>query len=347
MRLATSSASACVAASAGILREQEPGRLQRLPDAPGRVQARRQRKRDRVEVHVRRGDPGTLEERGDPGPGRAAHLLEAQSRDRSVLAHDRGHVGDRSDGREVRELERGRGTARFVGQDQLRDLEGDAAAGQAHVRVARVGAMRVDDRDGRRQGRGQPMVVRDDHVDATRGRDGDLGRGARPRVDRDDDADAVPLGRVDGRDRQAVPLVQPARDVRIHGQAVAPQREDEDREAIEAVRVEVAEDHDPLGSLAGRGQASEQAIGIGQEAWVVQAVQRIGEPGIQAGRVGHPAPCEQARHPLPDAASERGVGEILGHQPCLGEAPAEAGFQHVLRMPRGAHLRLYRSRRAA
>ena len=172
----------------GILREQEPGRLQRLPDAPGRVQARRQRKRDRVEVHVRRGDPGTLQERGDPGPGRAAHLLEAQSRDRSVLAHDRGHVGDRSDGREVREGERRRGTARFVGQDQLRDLEGHAAAGQAHVRIARVGAMRVDDRDGRRQGRGQPMVVRDDHVDATLGRDGDLGRGARSGVDGDDDA---------------------------------------------------------------------------------------------------------------------------------------------------------------
>ena len=119
----------------GILREQEPGRLQRLPHAPGRVQARRQRKRDRVEVHVRRGDPGTLQERSDPGPGCAAHPLEAQSRDRSVLAHDRRHVGDGSDGRQVGEGKRGRGTARFVGQDQLRDLEGDAAAGQAHVRV--------------------------------------------------------------------------------------------------------------------------------------------------------------------------------------------------------------------
>ena len=207
--------------------------------------------------------------------------------------------------------------------------------------------MRVDDGDGRRQGRGQPMVVRDDHVDATLGRDGDLGRGARSGVDGDDDADAVPLGRVDGRDRQAVPLVQPARHVRIHGQTVASQRQDEDREAIEAVGVEVAEDHDPLGSLASRDQASERSIGIGQESWVVQAVHRIGEPGIQAGGVGHPSPCKQARHPLPDAASKRCVGEILGHQLRLGEAPAEAGFQHVLRMPRGAHPRLYRSRRAA
>ena len=40
-----------------------------------------------------------------------------------------------------------------VGEQQLGDLERDAAAGQALIRIAAVGAVRVDERHGRRQDR--------------------------------------------------------------------------------------------------------------------------------------------------------------------------------------------------
>ena len=84
-----------------VVGEQEPGGLERLPHPAGRVEPRRDGERDGLEVDRGRGDPGAFEERGDPGPGRAAQPLETEPRDRPVLADDRRDVGDRPDRREV------------------------------------------------------------------------------------------------------------------------------------------------------------------------------------------------------------------------------------------------------
>ena len=67
-----------------------------------------------------------------------------------------------------------------------------------------------------------------------------------------------------------MPFVEPARHVWVDRHAVSAQSQDEDREAVETVRVEVAEDHDPLGQLARPCDPGEEQVGVGQEGRVVQ-----------------------------------------------------------------------------
>ena len=117
-----------------VLGQQEPRRLERLPHPAGRVEARREGERDRLEVDGGRVDPGALEQRGDARPRVPPEPLEPEPGDRPVLADDRRHVGDRADRGQVGQVERGLRSARQVGQEQLGDLERDAAAGQAAVR---------------------------------------------------------------------------------------------------------------------------------------------------------------------------------------------------------------------
>ena len=74
-------------------------------------------------------------------------------------------------------------------------------------------------------------------------------------------------GGVEGGQREAVALLEPARHVRLDVQAEAAQREDQDREAGQAVRVEVAEDEDALVAAARGGREPvEQPVGVGQRA---------------------------------------------------------------------------------
>ena len=56
---------------------------------------------------------------------------------------------------------------------------------------------------------------------------------------------------VEGRHRQPVPLVEPARHVGLDRDAEAPQGEGHDRETGQAVGIEVAEDQDPFAAVAG------------------------------------------------------------------------------------------------
>ena len=114
-----------------------------------------------------------------PGPVRAIARFSPD---------DRGDIGDRPDRREIRQGERRGRPAGLVAQQQLGDLERDAAPGQARVRVDRVRAMRIDHREGRRQHRRDAVVVRDDDVQAARVGGGDLGDARRAAVHGDDDA---------------------------------------------------------------------------------------------------------------------------------------------------------------
>ena len=132
------------------------------------------------------------------------------------------------------------------------------------------------------------MVVGDEDVDAARLGDRDLRARARAAVDRDDDRDPAGHRGVDRRERQAVPLVEPARHVRLDRDAEASQRDDQDREPVEAIGIEVAEHHHPLAAVARESEPVEQSIGIGQEPWIVEPIDRLGEPGGELGGAGRP-----------------------------------------------------------
>ena len=123
-----------------------------------------------------------------PGPRRRPDPRQAETGDGAILADDGGHVGDRADDGEVRQIEGGLRTVRFSIEEQLCDLEGDPRAGQARVRVDAVWAMRIDDGHGRRQLLGHVVVVGDDDVDAGLSREGHLGHARRARIDGDDQA---------------------------------------------------------------------------------------------------------------------------------------------------------------
>ena len=121
----------------GIVGQQEPRRLERLAHPARGVQAGREGERDRLEIDGGRVDPGALQQRRDAGAWMVPKPLDAEPRDRPVLADDRRDVGDGADRGQVRQLERRLGTAGQVGQQQLGDLERDAAAGEATVGVGR------------------------------------------------------------------------------------------------------------------------------------------------------------------------------------------------------------------
>jgi hypothetical protein len=326
-----------------VLRQQQACGLERLPHSTGRVEPRGDGECDGLEVRLGRGHARALEQGRHAGSRVAADPLEAEARDRPVLPDDRRDVGHGADGREVGQ---GQGEGRpavHVGQHELGDLEGDAAAGQATIRVRRVGSVRVHQRERRwRVGR-HAVVVGDDDVDATLGGGGDLVPAAAPAVDGDDERDAGRHRGLDRREREAVSLVQAARDVRLHRQAEPAEGEHQDREAVEPIGVEVAEDHHPLATRAGRRQARDQPVGVRQEPRVVEPVERLREPGVQVAYVADAAADEHRGHPLGDAAAPGGLGQLRGRVNGLREAPAEARFQHGLRMPRGAAPRRIRS----
>ena len=94
-------------------------------------------------------------------------------------------------------------------------------------------------------------------------------------------------GRVDRRQRQPVALVEAARHVRLDRDAEAAQGEGHDRQTGQAVGIEVAEDQDPLAAVARERAGGRAAMaGVGQQRRVVEAVERLGEPGVEvlAGR---------------------------------------------------------------
>ena len=123
----------------GIGRQQQVRGGGHVADAADGVDARGEREGDPVQVdplwrHAGRGQQG-----GDARPGRGAQPGQPETGDGAVLAGDGHHVRDRPDGRQVRQVERGGRAAGLVRQQQLRHLEGDAAAGEAVVRVVAVG----------------------------------------------------------------------------------------------------------------------------------------------------------------------------------------------------------------
>ncbi len=202
--------------------------------------------------------------------------------------------------------------------------------------------MRVDDRDSGRQPWWHAMVVRDDHVHTAGPRERDLRHARRAAVHGHDDRGTQRQRGLDRGERQAMPFVQTAWHVRLHGQPEATQCHGHDREAGEPIRIEVTEHQDALAAGPSQRQAFEQSVGVRQQRRVVEAIEWVGEPGSQPGRVDHAAAGQQAGHPLRDPQGP-GIGRLFGRQSDRGrQDPTEARLYHVVRMPWAAAPRLYR-----
>ena len=167
---------------------------------------------------------------------RSRERAQPGDRQRAVLVEQRHDVGDR---RERDEVE----VRRHVDAERLRELADDAGAAQLRERI--VGRPRRDHRAvGQR--RAGPVVVGDDHVEPARLRRGDLLDGRDPAVDGEQEAAAL-VGQPRDRDvRDAVALLEPARQVPFDVRAELPQRQDGERGGADAVHVVVAVHADAL-----------------------------------------------------------------------------------------------------
>ena len=187
------------------------------------------------------------------------------------------------------------------------------------------------------------MVIGDDDVEASRHRKRDLGSGARSAVDRHDHGDAACDGDIDRRGREPVPLLEPARDVGLHLDAEPPQRDDEDRQPVEPVRVEVAEDHHAFTALARDGQSGDHAVRVRKQVWVVESRDRFGEPGGEIASTEDAASGQKARHALGESMLACRSQEVGVDGMSFRERPAKPRLEHRVRMPRVGHLRLNRA----
>ena len=326
----------------GGRQQQLRGRLRVAHPATG-VQARRDDVADRLEVdalrrHLRRG-----QQRGQPGPGRAAQQLQPQARDGPVLADHRRHVGDRADRRQVGQRECRGGAAGPIGEQQLGHLEGHAGAGQARIGVEAPRPVGIDDRDRIGEPRGHVVMVGDDDVDAGHAGGRDLGHARRAGVHRDDERASLGPGALHGRQRQAVTLGAAIGHVRRRVQAERTERDDHDGQAGQTVGVEVAEDEHALGRIERSRDARPHGRRVGQQPRVVQGRGRRVEEGGQVPGSGVATGGQDVQRPLgqatPGAVGEEGGLDVAGSRGAASDGWGGASSSRP-RMPRAARPRL-------
>ena len=141
--------------------------------------------------------------------------------------------------------------------------------------------------------------------------------------------------------RQSVTLIDPARDVRLAGQAEVTQGADEDGQPGQAVGIEVAEDEDALVPVPRRHEPTQQALGIRQPGRIVEA--RLGRAEIRLdfgdgldATAGQDAQ-QQLRHAQLAGPLEDGRIEC----DWFGQVPDETRFEHAPSLRAGASSRLH------
>src|SRR6185312_13454491 len=143
-----------------VLGEEQLEGLARVPEAPGRVQARREAEADGPGVDRGRIDTGALHEGAQTWLARAREGAQPGDGERSVLVDERDDVGDR---RERHEVEMTPRNLRVDAEEGLSQLVDDSGAAELGKWV--LGRASGDDRTvGQRLGR--PVMVRDDDVEA-------------------------------------------------------------------------------------------------------------------------------------------------------------------------------------
>ena len=199
-------------------------------------------------------------------------------------------------------------------EQQLGDLERDAAAGQATVRVGRSPArcgLTIASAAGMTLGTRWWSVMMTSMPRS-------LATATSATLVEPQSTVTITLapprhGRIDRRERQAMALVEPARDVGLDGHAEPAQRERHDRQPGQPVRIEIAEDEHPFAAVAGRPYALQEPVRIGQ--------QRAGRGGRSSGSANHASTSasvvdaagrEQRREPGRDPPLRRHRGHRRG-----------------------------------
>ena len=220
-----------------VRREHQLDPRIRAVQAPGGVEPRCEPERDIALVEPLADHRSGGHQRTQAGPGRSPRLGEPATDQGPVLPAQGDEVGD---GRQRHEIELGR-RGLWASQGG-RQLVGDAGGAEVGERVARH--LRVQDR-ARGQALARLVVVGDDHLEA--GREGRLHLGHRPdaAVGRDEQR-GPPRGQLLDRSlREAVAVLEPARDQPVTVGTVLPQGADEDGCGADAIDVVVTMDRDP------------------------------------------------------------------------------------------------------
>ena len=217
------------------LGHEEVERDLRPAEPPGGVDARREPEGDRTFVDRGRVDACRAHKGPEPGALRASELPQPGDCERTVLVDERHDVGDRRERDEVQvSLER------IVGEG-LEQLEGDTGATELCERVRR--RPRGDDGAVRKLLSGS-MVVGDHDVKAQPAGGRDLVDRRDAAVDREHEPVALVGELLEGLAREAVALLEAAREVPADVGAELPEREHREHGRADAVHVVVAVDAD-------------------------------------------------------------------------------------------------------
>ncbi len=219
-----------------VVREQEVERGPWVSEPPGGVDPRGEPERDGTRVDDRRVDVRRPHQRLQAGLLRPRERPQAGARERTVLVEQRHDVGDR---RERDEVE----VPVDVRTESAEQLVRDARAAELGEWVARRAG--GDDR-AVRQRVGRPVVVGHDHVEPELLRACDLLDRSDSAVDRDHECAALLGEPCDRLARDAVALVEAARQVPADVRAELAQADDRERRGADPVDVVVAVDADPL-----------------------------------------------------------------------------------------------------
>ena len=223
-----------------VVGEEELQRSLGMREPPRCVDPGRQAEPDGAGVDGGRVDPGRAHERTQPRLLRPRQRFQPGAREVPVLVHERDDVRDRGDGDEIQvppQLLRARA------EERLPELVDDPGAAELGEWI--VGRPHRDDR-AVRQLVSRPVVVGDDDVEPQLFRASHLGDRGDPAVDGEDEGAPVTGQPVERLARDAVPLLEPAREVPGDVRAELPQDEDGERRGADAVRVVVAVDADAL-----------------------------------------------------------------------------------------------------
>ena len=278
----------------GVVREDELEGEIGPTEPPGGIDAWREPEPDGARVDGRGVDAGAPHERLEARAAGRGERPEAGRRERPVLVDERDDVRDRRQRDEVEVATDGRV---IRAEERLAELVYDARSAQLGKRVARRpgGHDRAVGKDV-----AGPVVVGDDHVEPATRRLRDLLDRRDPAVDRQEQPDTVVREPAERLSRDAVTLLEPARQVPVDVGSELAQEQHRERCRADAVDVVVPVDADSFASFDGVVNLLDGGRHVAQQERVV-----AGELGVQeasrAGRVVVPASGEHRRRYLADA----------------------------------------------
>ncbi len=306
-------------------RQQQAGRQIRRAHATGRVDARRQQKRDVIAVDNLAPQSRNVQQRSQANLVRAAgEQIETEFGNHPVLPHQRHHVGERPNRRHLDESGQP-ALAPRTAAERLHQLERHTDTRQILVRVRAIVTLGIDDREGRRQHGVGLVMIRDDEIDSHVARaPGGVGA-ADAAVHRHDQVHTVVFQPIDRRRLQTVAVAQAFGDEVHDVRAEQLQRTPQDDRGRDAVHIVVSMDRDAFLCRDRRHDAVHCNLHVGEQQRIVEMIEhRIQEPQRRLG-ILEAAQTEQARNHR--RKIER-TGQVIGGGRIAGEGVPAGGDGH-------------------